>query len=167
VTRRLARLALWLYPLAFRRRYGQEMRALLDQTPTRVLTVLDLLRGALAAHLSPPAAAAGLVDSGDRVRASAGGVLACWVLFAAARFGFYKTTEDAPFAAAGHGHPLLGDAHVSVQALALVGSAAVLLGALPLIIVALTSVPRSRASSGRRRGRRTKEPLFCWRWASC
>src|ERR1035441_1056294 len=95
MTRRLARLALGLYPLAFRRRYGQEMRALLDQTPTRVLTVCDLVRGALAAHLRPPAAAAGLVDCADRVRASASGVLACWVVFAAAGFGFYKTTEDA------------------------------------------------------------------------
>jgi hypothetical protein len=142
MTRRLARLALGLYPLAFRRRYGQEMRALLDQTPTRVLTVFDLVRGALAAHLRPPAAAAGLVDCADRVRASASGVLACWVVFAAAGFGFYKTTEDAPFTAAGHAHPLLGDAHVSVQALALVASAAVLLGALPLIIAALAQAWR-------------------------
>ena len=53
--RRLAGLALALYPLAFRRRYGQEMRALLDETPPGVHTVLDLLRGALAAHLRPPA----------------------------------------------------------------------------------------------------------------
>src|ERR1022692_587373 len=109
MSRPLARLALWLYPLAFRRRYGQEMRALLDQTPTRALAVLDLLRGALAAHLRPPATADGLVDSADRMRASASGVLACWVVFAAAGFGFYKTTEGAPFTAAGHAHPLLGE----------------------------------------------------------
>jgi hypothetical protein len=142
MTRRLARLALSLYPLAFRRRYGQEMRALLDQTPMRVLTVLDLFRGALAAHLRRPAAAAVLVDSADRVRASASGVLACWVVFAAAGIGFYKTTEDAPFTAAGHAHPLLGDAHVLVQALALVASAAVLVGVLPLIIATLAQARR-------------------------
>jgi hypothetical protein len=57
-------------------------------------------------------------------------------------FGFYKTTEDAPFTAAGHAHPLLGDAHGSVQALALVASAAVLVGALPLIIAALAQARR-------------------------
>jgi hypothetical protein len=142
MTRRLAVLALWLYPLAFRRRYGQEMRALLDQTPTRVRTVLDLLRGALAAHLRPLPAAAGLVDSADRVRASASGVLACWVVFATAGFGFYKTTEDGRFAAAGYAHPLLGDTHVSIQGLALVASAAVVLGALPLIIAALAQARR-------------------------
>jgi MFS family permease len=141
MTRWLARLALGLYPLAFRRRYGDELRALLDQAPVRVLTVLDLVRGALAAHLRP-AGETGLVDPADRVRASASGVLACWVVFAAAGFGFYKTTEDASFSAAGHAHRLLGDAHASVQALALVASAAVLLGALPLIITAVVHARR-------------------------
>jgi hypothetical protein len=142
MTRRLARLALLFYPLGFRRRYGQEMRALLDQTPTRALTVLDLLRGALAAHLRPSVAVAGLVDSADRVRASASAQLACWVVFAAAGFGFYKTTEDARFTAAGHAHSLLGGTHAAVQVLALVASAAVLLGALPLIIAALAQARR-------------------------
>lgn len=141
MTPRLARLTLCLYPLGFRRRYGQEMSALLDQTPTRVLTVLDLLRGALAAHLRPLPAAR-FVDSADRVRASASGVLACWVVFAAAGFGFYKTTEDEPFSAAGHAHPLLGGAHFAIQALALVACAAVLVGALPLIIAALAQARR-------------------------
>jgi hypothetical protein len=142
MTRRLARLALWLYPLAFRRRYGQEMGVLLDQTPPRALAVIDLLRGALAAHLRPTATVDGLVDCTDRMRASASGVRACWVVFAAAGFGFYKTTEDTPFTAAGHAHPLLGDAHVAVQALALAASAAVVVGALPLIIAALAQARR-------------------------
>jgi hypothetical protein len=48
------------------------------------MTVLDLLRGALAAHLRPPTAAAELVGCADRVRASVSGQLACWVVFAAA-----------------------------------------------------------------------------------
>lgn len=135
---RLARLALGLYPLAFRRRYGQEMHALLDQAPLGVSTVLDLLRGALVAHLRPPAATAGVVGAADRVRASASGVLACWVVFAAAGFGFYKTTENFP----GRVHRVLGAAHFSVQALGVVGSVAVILGALPLIIAALARARR-------------------------
>lgn len=137
MTRRLAGLALRLYPLAFRRRYGDEMRALLDETQTRLPAVLDLIRGALSAHLRPPASAAGFVNPAERVRASASGVLASWVVFAAAGFGFYKTTEDAPFSAVGHAHALLGGAHAAVQALAVMGSAAVLAGALPLIAAAL------------------------------
>jgi hypothetical protein len=139
---RLARLVLGLYPVAFRRRYGQEMRALLEETPARATTVLDLLRGAVVAHARPPAAVTGLLDPGDRVRASASGVLACWVAFAAAGFGFYKTTEDPSFIQAGSAHPLLGDARAAIIFAALVGSAAVLFGALPLILTALAEARR-------------------------
>ncbi len=140
----LARLALNLYPLAFRRRYGDEMRALLDDTPPRLSTLLDLLRGALVAHLRPPTGLTEL-DLGDRLRASTSGVLACWVAFAAAGFGFYKTTEDAPFSAAGNAHPLLGGAHVAIQVLAIAASCAVVAGALPLIAVALRQARRQPA----------------------
>ena len=137
MSRRLAGLALALYPLAFRRRYGEEMRALLDQTPPGALTVLDLLRGAVAAHLRPSPGLAGVVDVGDRLRASTSGVLACWVVFAAAGFGFYMTTEDHPFEVAAGAHRVLGGAHLGIQALAILGSVAVLAGALPLSVLAL------------------------------
>ncbi len=133
MTARLARLALRLYPLAFRRRYSDEMRALLEQSAPGARGVIDLLRGALAAHLHPPEAAAASVEPAERVGASVGGVLVCWVVFAAAGFAFYKTTEDAPFSAAGHAYSLLGVAHLAVQALAVMASAGVVLGALPLI----------------------------------
>jgi len=139
MSRALARALLQLYPMAYRRRYGEEMRALLDQTPVRAMTLADLLRGALAAHLRPAAAA---LSPADRVRASASAVLACWVAFAAAGFGFYKTTEGARFAAIGTTHPLLGDAHLAVQALAIGASGAVVLGALPLIAAALAQARR-------------------------
>jgi hypothetical protein len=69
----------------------------------------------------------GAVDAADRVRASASGVLMYWVLFVAAGFAFYKTT-DQPFSAAGHVHPLPRDAHVAVQVVALMASALVVLG---------------------------------------
>lgn len=145
MTGRLAQLILLCYPLAFRRRYGEEMRALLDETPTRAATVLDLSRGALAAHLHPPASLAEVVNTGDRLRASTSGVLACWVAFAAAGFGFYKTTEDHPFEAAGGTHTVLGGAHLAIQILAVVASVAVLAGALPLIVVALNHARRRRS----------------------
>ncbi len=145
---RLSRLALSLYPLAYRRRYGEEMRTLLEDQPATACTVLDLIRGALVAHLHPHNAPTGAVDAADRVRASASSVLMCWVLFAAAGFAFYKTTEDPPFSAAGRAHSLLRDAHVAVQAVALMASALVVLGALPLIAAALV---RARRDPGVRR----------------
>jgi hypothetical protein len=142
VTATLARAALRLYPLAYQRRYGEEMCALLEDRPPRVRAVVNLVKGALLAHMRPADAPAGVVDPADRVRASTSGVLLCWVFFAAAGFGYYKSTEDEPFAAAGHLHPLLRDAHLAVQALALIASAAVILGALPLIVNALAHARR-------------------------
>jgi hypothetical protein len=142
VSRRLARLALGAYPLAFRRRYGAEMRALIDESPPSALGVLDLLRGALGAHVHPPAGLCAALEPGERVRASASAVLACWVAFAAAGFGYYKTTEDGPATVAGSAHPLLGDAHLLIQVLAIAGSLALLAGALPLVAAALAQARR-------------------------
>ena len=144
----LARQTLRLYPLAYQRRYGEEMRALLEDTPPRLTAVLDLLRGALLAHLRPADAPAGAVDAADRVRASASGVLVCWIFFAAAGLGFYKSTEDYPFSLAGQAHPLLRNAHLAVQVLAVIASATVVLGALPLIA---SAVAQARRDPSRRR----------------
>lgn len=145
MSRRLGLLALGLYPLAFRRRYGEEMRALLNDSSPGVRGVADLLRGALVAHVRAPSSVAGAVAPDDQVRASASAVLACWVAFAAAGLGFYKTTEDAPFASSGNAHVLLGGTHLMVQVLALLGSAAVLLGLTPLVLAALARARRDPA----------------------
>jgi hypothetical protein len=142
---RLARLALRLYPLAFQRRYGAEIRALLEDRPARPSTVAGLVRGAVVAHVHPPAAAAAWADPVDRARASASGVLVCWVLFAAVGLGFYKTTEDAGFSDAGHAHAVLFGTHVAIEVMAVIGSAGVVLGALPSIVVALARAGTDRA----------------------
>lgn len=142
MTARMARAALRLYPFAYRRRYGEEMRALLEEQPPHARTVLDLLRGALVAHLRPAAAPAGVLDPADRIRATASGVLMCWVIFAAAGFAYYKTTEDSLFSTAGQADPLLRGAHMAVQAMALAASGMVVLGALPLILAAIAHARR-------------------------
>lgn len=142
MSRRLSLAALALYPLAHRRRYGAEMEALVEDSPAGPREVADLVRGALLAHLRP---APGLVlGAEDRLRAGAAGLLACWILFAAAGFGFYKTTEDGSFATAAAAHPLLGAVHTAVQALAAIGSLAVVLGAAPLVLGVLREAPRNR-----------------------
>jgi MFS family permease len=133
----MSHLALALYPLAFRRRYGEEIRSLIDESPPRAMAAFDLLRGALAAHVRHSPGLAGAVDATDVIRSSASGTLACWVLFAVAGFGFYKTTEDHAFSAAQHSHLLLGGAHLTVQVVAVIASIAVVGGALPLVLAAL------------------------------
>jgi hypothetical protein len=142
MSRRAAGLALALYPLAFKRRYGVEMRALLDESRPSARSVLDLLRGALVAHVRPPAGLEDALTPSERVRASASGVLVCWVVFAAAGFGFYKTTEDVSFTQSGERYALLAGAHLAIQLLAVIGSAAVVIGAAPLVAAALASARR-------------------------
>jgi hypothetical protein len=125
----LARGVLALYPLAYRRRYGGEIEALLEDTEVRASTVLDLAKGAAVAHLRPLPALAGEVPTGERVRSGAVGLLACWLLFVLAGLGFYKTTEN--FSHAGDDHLLLGGSHLAVELLAIAGSLAVAAAIVP------------------------------------
>jgi hypothetical protein len=142
VSARLARLALALYPLAYRRRYGEEMAALVEDQGASPRAAADLGRGALRAHLRPEPALAEAVGRDDRVRLGISAVLLCWLLFSAAIFGFAKTTEDPQFRAAASAHPLLGDAHVALGVFAVIASAAFLLGAVPLAALALAQARR-------------------------
>lgn len=141
MTRRLAMLTLKAYPLAFRRRYGQEMEVLLEESTPTVTSLLDLMRGAMAAHARPPAGLAGAVSTSDRLRASTSGVLACWVVFVAAGLGFYKTTENTPLSS----NLLLGGSHAAVQVLAFLASCAVVVAAMPLAAAALRHAERDRS----------------------
>jgi hypothetical protein len=123
------------------------MSALVEDSPAAPRATFDLLRGALAAHARPPAGVTTALSSEERLRATASGVLMCWIAFAAAGFGFYKTTEDHPFSKAGDAHLALGGAHLAVQTLAIIASIAILAGALPLVFTALRQARRVRAVS--------------------
>jgi hypothetical protein len=131
-----------LYPLAYRSRYGAEMEALLDDSEVRAATVLDLAKGAAVAHLRPLPGLSAEVPAADRVRGGAVALLACWLLFALAGLGFYKTTEEEGFHRVGELHPLLGGAHLAVQLLAIVASLGV---AAAVGLFALPALRRARA----------------------
>ncbi|MGH2832548.1 MAG: hypothetical protein ACRDK2_07200, partial [Solirubrobacteraceae bacterium] len=120
------------------------MHAHLEDEPAGKRTVLDLLRGALLAHVRPAPGLSEDLDVGIRLRLGLSGVLACWVAFASAGFGFYKTTEDQPFSVIGGAHPTLSDAHLAVEGLAALASVAVLIGALPLIVIVLRQAREER-----------------------
>jgi hypothetical protein len=144
----LARRIVALYPLAYRRRYGEEIEALLDDSEVRASTVLDLAKGAATAHLRPLPGLADAVPAGERIRAGATGLLACWLLLSLAGLGFYKTTEDGGFHRAGEVHPVLGFAHLAVQLLAIAGSLAVIAAIVPLAGIALARSRRDREARG-------------------
>jgi hypothetical protein len=142
---RLARLALALYPFAYRRRYGDEMAALIEDSGASPRVVADLLRGAARAHLRPAPGVDAELGPDDRLRLGLSSILLCWVLFAAAGLGLYKTTEDHGFSAVGDDHRLLGVAHTAIQVLAIGATLAVLIGAAPLVIAALRQARDRRA----------------------
>jgi hypothetical protein len=144
MTRRLSKTALALYPLAFRRRYGAEMLVLIEDSAPGARAVIDLLRGALLAHIRPPARISEALSPEERIRASASAILASWLAFAAAGFGFYKTTEDHSFSRIGDAHLALGGTHVAIQFLAVLASIAILAGATPLVLAALRQAGRDR-----------------------
>lgn len=126
---RLARLALALYPLSYRRRYGAEMESLLEDGGATPATVVDLTRGALRAHLRPEPGVADAIPREERLRRGLGAAIACWLLFAVAGLSFYKTTEGSPFEGAAGAPDVLGPLHLAIQILAVLGGVAVLVGA--------------------------------------
>jgi MFS family permease len=127
-----------LYPDAWRDRYRDEMSALLDQTPPSITATLDLLRGALTAHLRPLASAA----PAARARSTIAEVLGCFIVFCVLGSGFAKTTENYDYTE--HAHPLLGISHAVVLIAALVAAAALALAAAPLVLASLAQAYRTR-----------------------
>jgi len=129
---------LWLYPRAWRDRYGEELSALLEQTPPGIAATLDLLRGALIAHLRPLAGAA----PAARARGTIVTVLGCFIIFSALGSGFAKTTENYDYIE--YLHPLLGVSHSVILIGALVGAGALLLAAAPLALASVALARRER-----------------------
>jgi hypothetical protein len=100
--------------------------------------VVDLARGALAAHAWPPAALRGRVGVEDRLRASLGGVLTCSATFAAVLVAFAITNNDAHFGFASHQYPVLAAADLAIEVIAVVATLSSVIGAVPLARQSLT-----------------------------
>ncbi len=134
----MRRRLLWLYPEAWRERYGEEMHALLDETPPSVAATLDLLRGALTAHLRPVATSAPQA----RARGTIGHVLGCFIVFCVFGVGFAKTAEN--FGSVERRHPLLGVSHSVILIAAIAAIGALVLAAAPLVLASLAQARRTR-----------------------
>jgi hypothetical protein len=138
MTRQLCLAVLRLYPAAWRERYELEVQAVIEQSQISVATLLDLLAGALDAHVHPALP----VPAGRRLRGSVVMALYCWIAVAIVGAGFAKATEDQPFRAAGAAHGLLGDARVAVLVLALAGAAVVVVAGAPIALRVLLQAYR-------------------------
>jgi hypothetical protein len=144
---RLACALLELYPQAHRARYGDELRAVLEQGPVTVGTLFDLARGALDAHVHPGTLVA---SPARRMRGTVSAALSLWIALVVVGGAFAKTTEDAPFRNAEAAHPLLGGAHIAIVVLAVAAAGVVAVAGAPLALTVLRQAWGERSRSLRR-----------------
>ena len=79
--RDLAVACLWMYPRAWRLRYASEMFDLLDQYPITWWTVVDVLLGAVDAHLHQQWLPQEVLSLAQQIRTSANALLVAFYLF--------------------------------------------------------------------------------------
>jgi hypothetical protein len=123
---------LLLYPLAWRRRYGDEMTALLEDDPPSARGLATLVTGALRAHARPGPWRT-CASSVERMRLSLWAVFCCWIVLSVAGAAFQKETEHQHLSLAGPFHGAFGVARGLVIAGAVLGAAAIAAGGLPLL----------------------------------
>jgi hypothetical protein len=139
----IQRLRPWLtrlYPRSWRMRYEEEFTALLEQCLHSPLDVLDILLGALDAHM--------LLLSGEnltwrglnmlnKIRTAILIVFAAYIGFVVAGFALVGMADDSPMMALTKINPALAAAWTSIQAGAAVALLAVVIGGLPLAVVVI------------------------------
>ncbi len=144
---RMACALLLLYPQAHRERYGDELRAVLEQDPVTFGTLFDLICGALDAYLHPGTL---LATPARRMRGTVSAALSLWIALVVVGAGFAKTTEDVPFRTAESAHPVLGAAHLAIVVLAVVAAGVVAVAGAPVAISILRQAWSERSRSLRR-----------------
>lgn len=133
----LARAALALYPAAWRARYGDEVRAMLDDSGTDLRTVASLVWRALPAWAWP---ARHLYDRPARMRASLATVLMAWTALTGLALVFAQLTQAQGLRPPGH--PIIGWSYWVFDVAVFVSVLVVAAGGLPLWLLMLRSARR-------------------------
>jgi hypothetical protein len=138
-----------LYPLAWRIRYEEEFTALLEQCLNSPLDVLDILLGAVDAHLlllSGESLNWRVMNMLNKIRTAVLIVFAAYIGFVIAGFALVGMADDSPMIALTKTNPVLSIAWTTIQAGAAVALLAVVIGGLPL---AITVIRRALSDSHR------------------
>ena len=136
---------LLLYPRAWRDRYGDEVEQLLDQHRITLWTWLDMLLGALDAHVHTDLLPGRLTSMVHRVRTSEIAIFCAFVLFAIAWLPLTLVRDPLRvWEAATTLHPELLAAIDSLDLAGLVATLAVLVGGVPLLVAALIQAIKAR-----------------------
>lgn len=129
-----------LYPRSWRQRYEEEVLAMLEDCPGSCLDTLDLLFGALDAHLHPHLGTASMPlfermkQMLSLLRRSLLMMFCAYIGFVLAGIAFQKLTESRDFAEAASMHSIIGLSFNLVGLGALVTLLAVLAGGLPIAL---------------------------------
>ncbi len=149
----IQRLRPWLtrlYPRTWRIRYEAEFTALLEQCLNSPLDVLDILLGALDAHLlllSGESLNWRIMNMLNKIRTAVLLVFAAYIGFVVAGMALNGMADDSPMIALTKTNPALSAAWTTIQAGAIVSLLAVVVGGLPLAILVIR-----RALSNPRQG---------------
>jgi hypothetical protein len=125
-----------LYPLSWRDRYGEEFAAVLEACPLRLTTIVDILLGALDAHINPQDTTGRIMQMINRPRRSAIVVFWAYIAFVLAGLNYFKSTED-DLKRLMDGRPDVAAAFFAIEAGAGLALLAVLAGGVPLALAAL------------------------------
>ena len=130
---KIASFLLYLYPRAWRARYGDEWRALLERQPASPARVFDVVHGAIDARLHPHVATGRRPSTLSRVRAAAIAIFCAYAGFVLA-YGFLQKLADpqAPFDAVAAAHGEVGVAFTAIVAGAVVALLAILVSGVPI-----------------------------------
>lgn len=144
------KIARWLvcrYPMAWRARYGEELLAIFEERRLRFTDVIDLLIGALDAHLEPHGVdtlQGKVLSTMNRLRSAEIQLFCAYVAFVVAGIGFQKVTEYEDFVAAANSHQAIGIAYGVIVFGAVAGLLAVLAGGVPVAWAVLRFALASR-----------------------
>lgn len=135
------RVALWLlrlYPRAWRDRYCDEVTSVLAEHHVTYWTALDLVLGAIDAHLHGDLLPRRLTSMAHRIRSSEIAIFCAFVLFAVAWLPLRLVRDPLPiWETAVAKHPALFTALGVLDLASLIAALAVLVGGLPLLVSAL------------------------------
>ena len=134
-----------LYPDAWRERYGDEFGALLEDYPLTPFALVDIVLGALDAHIAPLDANGRILRMLNRPRRSAISIFCAYIAFVLAGLSFNQMIEDDLRTLNGP-HPDLAIAYYVVAGGAVVALLAVLAGGIPVAFSAI----RRAFTTGRR-----------------
>jgi len=136
---------LHLYPQKWRTRYGDEMAALLEACPFTPFVLLDVLLGALDAHLHPDILPEGVFGMTKRIRSAEIAIFCGFVIFGVAFLVLLRLPDPlASWDPAAAAHPELNVLYRTAQWAGYAGLLALLAGGTPLVLVALKRAYQTR-----------------------